>query len=64
MHAWRADEGRLAVLANIGGGTGCHRPADELLDGWAGGDGKALGRSLSWFVGRLADYLMRDDEST
>lgn len=64
VYAWRTDEGRLELLGNIGGGTGCYRLADESLDGWAGGDGKALGRSLSWFVGRLADYLMRDDEST
>lgn len=29
-----------------------------------GGDGEPLGRSLSWFVGRLVDYVVRDDEST
>ncbi|MCY4652598.1 MAG: hypothetical protein OXC95_05475 [Dehalococcoidia bacterium] len=51
----------MALLANIGGGTGCYRLADELLDGWTGGDGEPLGRSLSWFVGRLADYLVRDE---
>lgn len=61
VYAWRTDEGWLALLANIGGGTVCHQLADEPLAGWAEGDGDALGRSLSWFVGRLADYLVRDE---
>ena len=49
VYAWRTDERRLALLANIGGGTGCYQFADDLLDGWA--VGKPLGRPLSWFVG-------------
>ena len=60
VYARRTGEGRLALLANIGGGAECYRLADELLDGWAGGGDEPLGKPLSWFVGRLADYLVRD----
>ena len=60
VYAWRPAGGRVALLANIGGGAGCYARAEELLDGWAVVGDWPPGKPLSWFVGRLVDYLVMD----
>ena len=62
VYAWRTDEGPLGLIANIGGVDGSYKLAEQLLQGWPGPKDGPFGWPLSWFVGRLADYLVEPEE--